>query len=237
MHKSKVLKYLINYTPVSICDDLAVAGSVGTRTCNIFSFLFDWSDHLERYICWKPHLNRFSGSKVMSNWRVLRTIENNRNSFLFLAISHNQCCRLPTDPARSQQILLLFFGNPYYEWSLVHLQQTENGNILVQSFHQFTGLFAQEYNAYTFHWYTNHIFVATYTSTRSHPLLLKVYHFHVNIWHGYRIDCDTAFSYNTKTVSTSDDHVKKKRGCTGCLRKKVWCSRLSIIYEWYHAIL
>ncbi len=52
--------------------------------------------------CWKPHLNRSSGSKVISNWRVLRTIENNRNTFLFLAISH--CCRLPTDPARSQHI-------------------------------------------------------------------------------------------------------------------------------------
>ena len=50
--------------------------------------------------CWKPHLNRSNGSEIMSNWRILRTIENNRNSFLFLAISHNQCCRLPTDPTR-----------------------------------------------------------------------------------------------------------------------------------------
>ncbi len=52
------------------CD---LAGSVGTRICNIFSFLFDW----------KPHLNQSSGSKVMSNWRVLRTIENNRNRNVF----------------------------------------------------------------------------------------------------------------------------------------------------------
>ena len=52
--------------------------------------------------CWKPHLNRSGGSKVMSNWRILRTTENNTNSFLFLAISHNQCSRLPTDSAGSQ---------------------------------------------------------------------------------------------------------------------------------------
>ncbi len=54
--------------------------------------------------CWKPHLNQTSGSKVMSNWRILKTIENKRNSFLFLAISHNQCSRLPTDAARLQHI-------------------------------------------------------------------------------------------------------------------------------------
>ena len=33
--------------------------------------------------CWKPCLNWSSGSKVISNWMILRTIENNRNSFLF----------------------------------------------------------------------------------------------------------------------------------------------------------
>ena len=52
-----------------------------------------------------PHLNRSSGSKVMSNWRIHRTIENNWNSF-FLAVSHNQCCRLLTDPARSHHIYI-----------------------------------------------------------------------------------------------------------------------------------
>ena len=56
--------------------------------------------------CWKPHLNRCSGFNVMSDWRVLRTIENNRNSFLFLAISHNQCSQPPTDSSRSQHICM-----------------------------------------------------------------------------------------------------------------------------------
>ncbi len=42
-----------------------------------------------------------------SNWKILKTIENKRIAFLFLPVSHNQCSRLPTDPARSQHILLL----------------------------------------------------------------------------------------------------------------------------------
>ena len=33
---------------------------------------------------------------------VAAYIENKRNAFLFLTVSHNQCSRLPTDPARSQ---------------------------------------------------------------------------------------------------------------------------------------
>ncbi len=41
--------------------------SVWSRTCDIFSFLFDWSVHLERHIFLKTHLNWTSGSKVMSN--------------------------------------------------------------------------------------------------------------------------------------------------------------------------
>ncbi len=47
-------------------------------------------------------------------WRILRIKENNSNSFLFLAISHNQCCRLPTDPARSQHILLRFLHFSFF---------------------------------------------------------------------------------------------------------------------------
>ncbi len=70
----------IQYIGYMWCD---LAGSVGTRTCDFFSFLFDWSAHLERYILLKTYLNRSSGPKAMSNWRVLRTIENNRHSFVF----------------------------------------------------------------------------------------------------------------------------------------------------------
>ena len=46
---------------------------------------------------WKPHMNSTSGSNIMSNWRIFKTIENKGTSFLFLAISHNQCSQLPTD--------------------------------------------------------------------------------------------------------------------------------------------
>ncbi len=85
------------------CD---LAGSVGPSTCDIFSFLFYLIEVLtwRGTFCWKPHLNRSSGSKVMSIWRVLRTIENNRSSFLFPTISDNQCCWLPTDRTTSQHI-------------------------------------------------------------------------------------------------------------------------------------
>ncbi len=57
--------------------------SVWSWTCDIFSFLFDWSSHLERYILLKtpPELTR--GSKVISNQRILKTIEKKSNSFLF----------------------------------------------------------------------------------------------------------------------------------------------------------
>ena len=42
---------------------------------------------------------------------ILKRIENERNSFLFLAISHNQCSRPPTDPAGSQDIFLESLSN------------------------------------------------------------------------------------------------------------------------------
>ena len=39
-----------------------------------------------------------------SNCKILNTIENKRNVFLFLAVSHNQFSWLLTDPTRSQHI-------------------------------------------------------------------------------------------------------------------------------------
>ena len=76
--------------------------SVRCCTCDIFSFLFDWHAHLERYILLKTPLESV---QWFQGYEQLKGFQNNRNSFLFLAISHNQCCRLPTDPARSQHIL------------------------------------------------------------------------------------------------------------------------------------
>ena len=38
---------------------------------------------------------------------MIQTIENKRNTFLFMAVSHNQCSRLPTDPARSKHIIFV----------------------------------------------------------------------------------------------------------------------------------
>ena len=68
----------INTTHYMWCD---VRKTVWSRTCDILSFLFE---ELIRKgtLCWKPHLNRTSGSKVMSNWRILKTMENKGNTFL-----------------------------------------------------------------------------------------------------------------------------------------------------------
>ena len=76
--------------------------SVGSRTCYVF-YLIEVLIRRGTF-CWKPHLNRTSGSKVINNWKILKTIENKWNAFLFLAVSYNQCSWLLTDPARSQHI-------------------------------------------------------------------------------------------------------------------------------------
>ncbi len=76
--------------------------SVGA--CDIFSFLFDWSAHKERYILPKTAPESDQLVNTYSNWRILKTIEIERNTFLFLAVSHNQCSWLPIDSAISQHI-------------------------------------------------------------------------------------------------------------------------------------
>ncbi len=57
--------------------------------------------HWGRYILLKTPPESDQWFQSYSNWKTLRTTENKRNAFVFLAVSHNQCCRLPTDPARS----------------------------------------------------------------------------------------------------------------------------------------
>ena len=60
-----------------------------SRNSNMWHFqLSIWlSAHTERYILLKTSPELVQGFKVMSNWRILRTIENNGNSYLCLAIS------------------------------------------------------------------------------------------------------------------------------------------------------
>ncbi len=45
----------------------------------LFIWLLIWSGTF----CWKPHLNQSSGFKVMSDWKILKTIERKRNSLIF----------------------------------------------------------------------------------------------------------------------------------------------------------
>ncbi len=61
--------------------------SVGSRTCDIISFLFDWSPHQERYILLKISPESDEWFQSYSNWKIIKTIENKRNAFLFLAVS------------------------------------------------------------------------------------------------------------------------------------------------------
>ncbi len=85
---------------------------VGSRTSDIFSFLFDWNPHQERYVLLKTPPESDQWFQSYSNWKILKTIENKRNSSLFLAVSHSQCSRLLTDPTRSQHILMYFWLIP-----------------------------------------------------------------------------------------------------------------------------
>ena len=78
-----------------------LGNSVWSLTYDIFSFLLDWSAHLERYINFLLKTIPESDQWFQS-YEQLKDCQNKRNSFLFLAISHNQRSRLPTDSARSQ---------------------------------------------------------------------------------------------------------------------------------------
>ena len=78
--------------------------SVGTWTCDIFSFLFDWSAHLERYILLKIPLDRSSGPKIIEGfseqWKTKEI-----NSFFWLYLTINAPDN-PSDPARSQHTMM-----------------------------------------------------------------------------------------------------------------------------------
>ncbi len=52
-----------------------LAESVGTRTCDIYSFLFDWIAHLERYILLKTSLKTF---QWFQGYEQLKGSQNNR---------------------------------------------------------------------------------------------------------------------------------------------------------------
>ena len=95
-HCRPAYSYIPVHNALSICD---LGKSVGTWTCDIFNFPIWLKCSFGRgTFSWKPHLNWSSGSKVLSNWRILRTIENNRNSFLSL------------EPYSSQSML------PSFDW-------------------------------------------------------------------------------------------------------------------------
>ncbi len=127
-HSKDIYLDAVNYL---WCD---LGKSVGTRTCLSFSVFYLNEVLIWRgTFCWKPHLNQSSGSEFMGNWRILRTIEK-RNSFLFLAISHNQCCQLLTDSASSQHIFhmlfFIFLGPQYHRKVILRVNVFQFGHCI-----------------------------------------------------------------------------------------------------------
>ena len=87
--------------------------SVGTRTCNIFSFLFEWSAHLERYILLKTPPELVQWFQINEQ---LKDSQNRKRKEFFFIVLHNQCSHLATDSARSQRIfhhIVLVFTTKY----------------------------------------------------------------------------------------------------------------------------
>ncbi len=74
-----------------------------SRNSHMWRFQFSiWLKcSLERYILLKIQVE---SEPWFQGYEQLKDSQNNRKQKEILAISHNQCCRLPTDPARSQHI-------------------------------------------------------------------------------------------------------------------------------------
>ncbi len=68
-------------------------------------------------------------SPLVSRLWAIEDSQNNRNLFFLLAISHNQCCRLPTDSTRSQHI----WKNSKMSWAVWHHHGSLKWNVLTLS--------------------------------------------------------------------------------------------------------
>ncbi len=108
--------------------------SVGTRTYDIFCFLFDWSAHLERYILLKTPLESV---QWFQGYEQLKCSQNNRKQlykfipFLDILFQY-QCCRLATDPARSQHIIVIVNRSAWEkEWYLAATVWFNIGDVAV----------------------------------------------------------------------------------------------------------
>ncbi len=96
---------------------LYVMGSMGiSRKSNVCHFQFSiWLKfslgevHFAEIPTWIIRIPKFPKVPI-SNGKIFKTIENKRNAFLFLAVSHNQCSRLLTDPARSHHMTYFEIG-------------------------------------------------------------------------------------------------------------------------------
>ena len=88
------------WTILNNCD-ADLGESVGSHTFDIFQFSI-WLKSSWREVHFAKNSTWIGPVESYSNWKILETIENKRNALLFLAVSHNQCSQLSTDPAISK---------------------------------------------------------------------------------------------------------------------------------------
>ena len=101
-----------------------------------------------------------------SNLKILETIENIRNAFLFVAVSNNQCSQLPTDPITTQMSIYTPFKKSLYSnewsWSQIGLLHGDMLNTNICKFSHF--------------WYlvsSNHLLLSMFSITNGKWCILK----------------------------------------------------------------
>ena len=98
MHQKRII-----IAKTSICDKAYnmwcdLGETVGSWTCDTFSFLFDWSHHNERYILLKTPYESDQWFQSYISWKILKTIENiEMHSGLYLTINATDFRLTPLD--------------------------------------------------------------------------------------------------------------------------------------------
>ncbi len=96
-------------------------------TMIMYAFWFEQSIRRGTF-CWKHPPDQWF--QIYSNWKIFKTIGNQRNAFLFLAVSYNQCPQLLTDFARSQHtsasLAEIHFSKIFETVPLIHLNKFKN---------------------------------------------------------------------------------------------------------------
>ena len=151
----------------------------------------------------------------MSNWRVLKTIENKRHAFLFLSIFHIQCSQLLTDSARSWHIQCSqLLTDSARLWHIIVMMVVmiiiiwwQGCMIKLCVYYQYTNFWMKHFTCISTHWFW----------AFDHKKMILMHFYVVHILHKW---------YNTKscvskaTSLLSGIHVCRDVG--GCHALKKW---------------